>query len=280
MKTTLVKNRINQTLQHVNLRLDTLTAETVEAERIRRQIAIGQFEKPAFPLLVGMRGYDFRPLVEAWQAVRDDCDRLMSGGGVGYDPDNTFFRSPDAELLYLMVRRLAPKRIIEIGSGNSTRIIRQAILDGGLSVQHLAIDPEPRADIDGLTDRILYARFEETDAYDELGTLGSNDILFIDSSHQVHVANDVAKLFCKVLPALAPGVVVHVHDVFLPFDYPEPFCTDYPGWGEQYLLQVMLASRPREILWPGYYVQQCHSEARDVLPFLGNGRAQSFWFRV
>ena len=55
------------------------------------------------------------------------------------------------------------------------------------------------------------------------------DILFIDSSHEVRVANNVAKLFCVTIPSLAPGVVIHVHDIFLPFDYPEPFCTNYSG---------------------------------------------------
>lgn len=195
-----------------------------------------------------------------------------------YDSTNTFYNTPDAEILYLMVRKLQPKRIVEIGSGNSTRIIRQAIADGKLDVRHVAVDPEPRADIAGLTDRVLHQRFEETDVTDELRALEADDILFIDSSHQVRVANDVTKLFCNAIPSLAPGVAVHVHDVFLPFDYPVPFCTDYPGWGEQYLVQVMLAARPREVLWPGYYVQKMRPELRDGLPFLASGRAQSFWF--
>src|SRR5262249_26270842 len=158
--------------------------------------------------------------------------------------------TPDAEVLYLMVRSLGPKRILEIGSGNSTRIIRQAIVDGNLLVSHVAIDPEPRADVTGLTDRLLRQRFEESGVIDELQALERNDILFIDSSHQVHIANDVARLFCNTIPALTTGVVIHVHDVFLPFDYPEPFCTEYSDWGEQYLVQVMLASRARKILWP------------------------------
>ena len=195
------------------------------------------------------------------------------------DRANTFYSTPDAEILYLMVRSLASKRIVEVGRGNSTRIIRQAIADGKLSVNHVAIDPEPRADISGLIDRMLRQRFEETDVSDELRALDAGDILFNDSSHEVHVANDVTKLVCNAIPSLKPGVAVHVHDVFLPFDYPEPFCTDYSGWGEQYLLQVMLAARHREILWPGYYVQKLRPEFRERLPFLETGRAQSFWFK-
>jgi hypothetical protein len=279
--TTVIKNAINHVLSGANLRVDSLAAETIETDRIERQRAIGQFDKPVFPFLDGMASFDAKPLVDSFAACRTDIERMMSGAPPGrFDRANTFYGTPDAEVLYLMIRSLAPKRIVEVGSGNSTRIIRQAIYDGQLKVNHVAVDPEPRADISGLTDRILRQRYEETDVSEELYALDVNDVLFIDSSHLVHVANDVTKLFCNAIPALRPGVAVHVHDVFLPFDYPEPFCTDYSGWGEQYLLQVMLAARPREILWPGYLVQKQRPDLRDGLPFLASGRAQSFWFRT
>ncbi len=200
----------------------------------------------------------------------------------GYDPRNSFYRSPDTEILYLMVRSRKPKRIVEIGSGNSTRVVRQAIYDGGIDVEHFAIDPEPRSDITGLVDKIQRARFEDADGDADaiLSELESNDIVFIDSSHAVRAANDVAKLFCTTIPALPPGVIVHVHDIFLPFDYPEPFCTEHPDWGEQYLLQVLLQGSQRKVLWPGYYVQKMRPELHSRLPFIANGPAQSFWFEV
>lgn len=113
----------------------------------------------------------------------------------------------------------------------------------------------------------------------EIHSLAANDIVFVDASHLVHVANDVTKLFCNAIPARKPGVALHMHDVLLSFDYSEPFCTKYSFWGEQYLLQVMLATHPREILWPGYYVQKLRPELREGLPILASGRAQSFWFR-
>lgn len=279
--TTNIKKAINMALRSVNLKLDTLTAEDIEAERIRRLMASGQFDKPAFPLLDGMADFDGAVLAGTYETCRADVEQLMQGAPPAhFDSSNTFYSTPDAEILYLMVRSLAPTRIIEIGSGNSTRIIRQAITDGKLTVSHIAIDPEPRADITGFTDSVLRHRFEETNVMDELGALETNDILFIDSSHQVHVANDVVKLFCNVVPALAPGIAIHVHDVFLPFDYPAPFCTDHSGFGEQYLVQVMLAARPREILWPGYFVQKLRPDLHENLPFLAAGRAQSFWFRT
>ena len=228
-----------------------------------------------------MSSFDGEYLVEAYSACSADIASMMKGADPArFDARNTFYSTPDAEILYLMVRTLMPKRIIEVGSGNSTRIIRQAIEDGRMSVDHVAIDPEPRADISGLTDRVHPRRFEETDLSDQLRCLEANDILFIDSSHLVHVANDATKLFCNVIPFLNSGVAVHVHDVFLSFDYPEPFCTDFFTWGEQYLLQVMLVARPCELLWPGYYVQKLRPDLREALPFLTKGRAQSVWFKT
>ena len=278
---TKIKDSINAALYSVNIKIGSLTAQKIEADRIQRQSTIGWFDRPVFPLLDGMASFSGQHLAETYAACRTEIDRMMNGAPPAYfDRSNSFYRTPDAEILYLMVRSLKPRRILEVGSGNSTRIIRQAITDGKLAVNHVAIDPEPRADITGLTDRMLRSRFEETDVACELRALEANDILFVDSSHLVHVANDVTKLFCNEIPALKPGVAVHVHDVFLPFDYPKPFCTDYSNWGEQYFVQVMLAARPREILWPGYFVQKLRPEMLESLPFLRTGRAQSFWFRA
>ena len=126
-------------------------------------------------------------------------------------------------------------------------------------------------------------RFEQARA-ETLGTaffseLAAGDILFIDSSHQVRMSNDVAHLFCNVIPRLAAGVVIHVHDVFLPYEYPKRFFYDCPSWAEQYMLHAILQSGGYDILWPGYYLQQERPDAVAALPFLSGGRAQSFWMR-
>lgn len=276
-----IKSLVNRPLSLANMKLDTLTKEKAEAHRISRQKALGRFEQPDFPLLEGMSTFDGKMLANAYSSYKSDLDRMMQGAPPSnFDCSNHFFTTPDAEILYLMVRALSPNRIVEIGSGNSTKIVRQAIIDGGLTVNHIAIDPEPRSDIAGLTDKVLRSRFEEVDVSEELEQLATNDILFIDSSHLVNVANDVVNLFCKVIPRLKSGVAVHVHDVFLPYEYPEPFCELYSDWGEQYLLQAMLASGPREILWPGYFVQKLRADLHEALPFVRQGRAQSFWFRA
>jgi predicted O-methyltransferase YrrM len=279
--TTRAKQAANRALRTLNLKIDTLTAERHEAARIESLRQRGYFERPAFPLLPGFAEFSPDALSAALAKFSAGLANLMRGGAEpgGYDPRNDFFKSPDAEILYLMVRSLAPRRVVEVGSGNSTRIVRQAIADGGLSVEHVAIDPAPRSDIAGLVDRMVLARFEDAEAQPLLAELGPGDILFIDSSHEVRVANDVARLFCVALPALADGVAVHVHDVFLPFDYPEPLFSKCP-WGEQYLLQLFLQGARHDILWPGYYAQTLRPDMTERLPFVAVGRAQSLWFRT
>ena len=109
--------------------------------------------------------------------------------------------------------------------------------------------------------------------------LEAGDCLFIYSSHVVRVRNDVAHLFCRIIPALRPGVVIHVHDVFLPYEYPKRFFYDCPGWGEQYMLHALLQGDGYEVLWPGYSLQQERPDAVDALPFLARGPPPRFWMR-
>ena len=279
---TKIKQNLNKALKVANLRLDTLTAEKYENKRISLLQSMGYFDRAVFPLISGMENFKFNTIAHLGKLYGNDLKVLMSGSGtVGqFNPDNNFYSSPDAEILYLMVRSLASKQILEIGSGNSTRIVRQAIADGDLKVIHTAIDPAPRSDIKGLVDKMQLCRLEDVDVTHLVNQLAENDILFIDSSHEVRCANDVVKLFCNILPRLSPGVVVHVHDIFLPFDYPLPFSTDYPGWGEQYMLQLLMMAGNYELLWPGYYLQKMRSAEYTTLQFLGEGRAQSFWFKI
>jgi predicted O-methyltransferase YrrM len=227
-----------------------------------------------------MRTFDLAPLVEEYAQHGEALAALHdpARNQTGYRSGNGYYDTPDAEALYLMIRRYQPRRVIEVGCGNSTRITRQAALDGGLETEITAIDPWPRADIAGVVDRFEQARLEEVDPA-VFAALEADDVLFIDSSHQVRMSNDVAHLFCRIIPALAPGVVIHVHDVFLPYEYPKRFFYDCPSWAEQYVLHALIQSGGYDILWPGYYLQRARPDAVEALPFLGQGRAQSFWIR-
>ncbi|MDX2483913.1 MAG: class I SAM-dependent methyltransferase [Pseudodonghicola sp.] len=256
----------------------TLVEQAVEQDRLAAFEAAGGLERPAYALSPGMEAFDIAPLVADYQSHAPALAALMAPEGTasGYRAGNGYFDTPDAEALYLMIRRFSPKRVIEVGCGNSTRITRQAIIDGGLNTQLTAVDPWPRADIADVVDRFEQATLESVDPALFAG-LQAGDVLFIDSSHQVRMSNDVAHLFCRIIPALAPGVVIHVHDVFLPYEYPKRFFYDCPSWGEQYMLHALLQGGGFEILWPGYLLQRGRADAVAALPFLAKGRAQSFW---
>jgi hypothetical protein len=169
----------------------------------------------------------------------------------------------DAEVLYAVLRHHRPRRIIEVGSGNSTRLMRQAIKDGGLHTHLTCIDPHPRVEMRQCADEFISAPLEDTEAATALNSLAEADILFIDSSHTVMTGGDVNFLFLEALPRLKPGVLVHIHDIFLPFDYPERWVVEERwGWNEQYLVHAFLAfNNIFEITWASRYMWEYHKEA-------------------
>jgi predicted O-methyltransferase YrrM len=130
-----------------------------------------------------------------------------------------WFPRLDAAAAYAMVRTCRPRRIVEVGSGHSTRFLARAVADGGLPTRITAIDPEPRASIGGLQIEFLKSRIQDV-GKSPFNDLEPNDIVFIDSSHQLKPGSDVAFLFEKIIHILPSGVRVHFHDIFLPDDYP------------------------------------------------------------
>src|SRR5207249_3221505 len=156
--------------------------------------------------------------------------------------DSDYFSSPDAEVLYAIVRRFQPQTILEVGCGDSTKIMRQAILDGRLKARLISVDPRPRTEISGVADK-LYRDPVETVRNPELfQSLQPRDVLFIDSSHEIKMGNDVVFLYLNLIPKLPPGVLIHVHDVFLPYEYPREWIMERKWeWNEQYLVQSLLS---------------------------------------
>jgi hypothetical protein len=150
---------------------------------------------------------------------------------------NPWFTSLDALALCGMLVRHDPRLLIEIGSGNSTKFARHVIAARNLRTKIVSIDPQPRAEIDALCDEVIRAPAESVDQ-SLFSRLKPGDILFIDSSHRSLENSDVTALFLDVLPELAPGVIVHVHDVYLPYDYPAQ--AEGLMYNEQYLLAALL----------------------------------------
>lgn len=209
-----------------------------------------------------------------------------------YHSANGYFDGVDGYVLYSMIRRFRPRRIVEIGSGNSTYLAAQAAITnlrdyGGYDCEIIAIEPFPnlvlRAGFPGLT-RLIPKMVQEVPLaqFDELD---ENDILFIDSSHMARTGSDVLYEFLEILPRLKKGVLVHVHDIFLPREYPRDWILNMNRyWTEQYLLQSFLAfNNAFEVLVPLAYL---HSRAPEVLEesFAGFRRdggwtPASFWMR-
>jgi Methyltransferase domain len=149
---------------------------------------------------------------------------------------NDFFRGMDCAALYTFLGTHNPPRFVEVGSGYSTAFARRAVSDLSLRTEIISIDPEPRAEIDRLCDRVIRRPVQDVDGV--FTELESGDILFIDSSHVVLQNSDVVTLHLDVLPALPPGVLIHIHDVFWPYDYPPRMTGLF--FSEQYLVGAAL----------------------------------------
>jgi predicted O-methyltransferase YrrM len=201
------------------------------------------------------------------------------------------FTGIDGGLLYCMIRRFKPRRIIEIGAGQSTLLSllalrRNAEEHPAARGELTSIEPYPsdlvRSALSGVG-RLIVEKVEDV-SLQEFEALGENDILFIDSSHTVRVGGDVVHELLEIVPRLAPGVLIHVHDIFLPLPYPKEWVVGRQTfWAEQYLLQAFLAfNRDFEVLWSAGLMQADSAEqvARHFPGFDPEARGGgSFWFR-
>lgn len=201
-------------------------------------------ERPPHPELAAwLAGFDeiHRETLDRLLAFREPLSRIGEQPVPGKPGQpywgNAYFTGFDAIALYGFLGLLKPARLIEIGSGNSTRFARRAISDLGLRTQITSIDPHPRAEIDDLCERVFRIALEDMDL-DLFAELEAGDVLFIDNSHRVFQNSDVTVLFLEILPRLRPGVTVHVHDIFFPGDYPVEWMNRH--YSEQYMLAAYI----------------------------------------
>lgn len=169
--------------------------------------------------------------------------------------NNGFLPGLDIFALYAMVAKHRPARYIEVGSGNSTKVVSKAIRELGLNTQITSIDPQPRAEIDVLATNVIRKPLEQLGDVGFIPeTLEPGDILFIDNSHHVFPNSDAMVCFMEILPRLKKGVVVHIHDIYLPYDYPQFMCDRY--YNEQYTLAAFVMSDPERYVsaFPAFYV--------------------------
>ncbi|MDZ4370947.1 MAG: class I SAM-dependent methyltransferase [Phenylobacterium sp.] len=211
--------------------------------------------------------------------------------GGSYETDtpfwlNAWFPALDGMALTHMLGTHRPNRFVEIGSGMSTKFARRAVTKLGLSTKLISIDPEPRAQIDRLCDQVIRKPLEQCDPA-LFAVLEPGDIFFLDSSHRAFQGSDVTVFFTEILPRLKPGVIVQVHDIYLPEDYVAGHLRQM--WNEQYLLATaLLFGRERfEVLFPCWWVGRDPALRARAKAAVGQGPLSgldpygaSFWMRV
>jgi Methyltransferase domain len=238
-------------------------------------------------------------LQEVFPRYRDEFHALFplhqGQGTAGFFLVNGGFMAGDAHVYYSLIRDVRPRRIVEIGGGNSSLLsavaCRRNLEDYGTKPHLTVIEPYPsdqlREGLPGL-DVLLEQRLQTVD----LGlftSLTAGDILFIDSTHVLRPGNDVQREYCEILPRLAPGVLVHIHDISLPKPYFSVYFKNHLYWNEQYLLQAFLTYNSRfEVIWPGTYmyikypneVLHAFPEIKIMRETFPLAEPSSFWLRV
>jgi len=211
---------------------------------------------------------EFLRRVSGWSGELADVP-FEAEGRPGFFWNNTQLYRTDAALYYSTIRAFQPATVIEIGGGYSTMIAARAAAANG-STELVCVEPEPndelRRGFPGLS-RLIELPVQEAGAA-LLSTLGPGDVLFVDGSHVAKTGSDVSFLFLEVLPKLPGGTLVHVHDVFTPWEYPEHWIkAQQQFWTEQYLLEAfLLFNREFEILCLTHYLGETQPEAvRDSL---------------
>jgi predicted O-methyltransferase YrrM len=270
--TTQIKSGLNLCLNTAGLQISTTKADRNEQARLKKLVERGHWDRAPFSEGLRLDAERHMALLNAicgpWRSelAALPISELADGG---YCRNNGWFESVDADVLYGVVRHFAPSQVIEIGSGYSSRLTARAIRDGQLQTKLICVDPCPRVEIRECADEFIQTPVQELSPSELANRLNTGDVLFIDSSHLIMTGGDVVHLYLQVLPRLRPGVLIHAHDIFLPFEYPQEFVVSQRwGWTEQYIVHALLMGNSSfEILWPSCYMwQEYREEVTGILP--------------
>lgn len=217
--------------------------------------------------------------------AREAPFNAVPGEGSRYGLDNTNYGIGDAAMLLAMLRHLRPRHYLEVGSGFTTALaldVNEAFLDGSMAIT--AIEPYPA---------MMRSLLRPSDAIEIIGqpvqsvplerfaALGANDVLFIDCSHVLKTGSDAQFLYTEVLPILNPGVYVHIHDIFWPFEYLRHWVEAGRAWNECYLLQAFLAFNDafEIVLWNHYLYCEHEAVMAAALPAMLENPGGAIWLR-
>lgn len=222
----------------------------------------------------------FRPYFEEIKNQSEEKDSSKATWNNGFLP------GLDIVGIYTMLAHFKPKKYVEIGSGNSTKVAYKAKNDQKLSTKIISIDPMPRAEIDHLADEVIRQPFENID-FSFLYDLEQNDILFVDNSHRILPNSDSMVFYMEILPRLKKGVIVHIHDIYIPYDYPQFMCDRF--YSEQYGLAFYLIANAEKYqpILPNYFISEDKELASIIAPLWQGPVTQhvekhggSFWLKI
>ena len=198
----------------------------------------------------------YRRVLDGFLAHRDRLAGIEAVAASPSEPSwiNDYIPGLDGVALYSFVADRKPVTYLEVGSGNSTKFVRRAVLDHSLPTRIVSIDPHPRAEVDVLCDEIVRQPLEDV-ALTLFDRLRPGDVLFVDNSHRAFQNSDATVIFTEVVPALPRDVLVGIHDIFLPEDYPPQWADRF--YSEQYLLAAWLLGGGGgcDIVLPSHYIR-------------------------
>jgi hypothetical protein len=223
-------------------------------------------------------------LIQYYESIPFQRDKVE---GLRYYFENVWYSYSDAIFLYCMIRHLKPRRIIEIGSGFSscaTLDTNELFFDS--SIKTTFIDPNPDLLMSLIKEkdknmiRVIPQRLQDINL-NEFDELQANDILFIDSTHVSKVNSDVNRIFFEILPSLSPGVYIHFHDIFFPFEYPEGWISEGRAWNEIYMLRTFLQyNNEFRIVLMNTFMEHFHASFfREKMPLCLKNPGASIWIR-
>lgn len=246
----------------------------------RYAASVEPLDYPALRPLFETARPQFRRVLDVIEFHAEDLGRIRDGRWPArFDQD--WFPRLDAAAAYAIIRQEKPRRIIEIGSGHSTRFMAQAVRDGGFGTRITCIDPAPRAALAQLDVNHLPVLLKDADlaVFEELE---AGDVLFIDSSHIAMPGTDVDRLFLDVLPRLSAGTLIHIHDITLPDGYPAAW--SWRSYNEQILVGALLQGGGYDLIFASHFAAKeilRSAEASIVaeLPLAPGAHETSLWLR-
>ena len=251
--------------------------------------------KPAHPLLYEIINQNRKDYEENLKFFLNYTENIQAIKNITVENDennptwnNCYLPGLDIIGIYGIIAKYKPNKYIEIGSGNSTKVARKAIQENNLNTEIISIDPFPRANIDHLANRVIREPFENiSDNKFIVESLNENDILFIDNSHRVFPNSDAMICFLELLPLVKKGVIVHIHDIYLPYDYPQFMCDRF--YNEQYMLAAFILANSEKFktILPNFFISK-DKELSDIISPIWNHanllnvekHGGSFWLQI